>query len=266
MPKAARTGIASRASRVTFSPLTASRWLSPARTKSSFVASSTPSSSPRTKPRASAASRAGMPSPSPASARSRSSPVREIATATRTAIPISTGRERRGVIALASRLQPFAQRFHRRRADPGDLVELVDRGEPAVFFAELDDVFGGHRADAVDRVQFGGRRGAEADRAVFFGARSAPGRPARRRDLVPGTTTCCPSASRAARFIESSSAFPSRPPPASPRRRPDSRPAAGRRLGPRTAPVTSTTTSPPSTEKVSSPSRFAADSPSDPYS
>ena len=39
-----------------------------------------------------------------------------------------------------SGLEAFAQRFHRRRADPGDLVELVDRGEAAVLFAEFDDV------------------------------------------------------------------------------------------------------------------------------
>ena len=34
-------------------------------------------------------------------------------------------------------LEAVAQRLHRRRADAADLVELVDRGEPAVLVAEL---------------------------------------------------------------------------------------------------------------------------------
>ena len=64
-------------------------------------------------------------------------------------------------------LEPGSQRLHRRRPDPGDLVELVDRREAAVLVAEVDDVLSGDRPDAVDRVELLDGRGAEADRAVF---------------------------------------------------------------------------------------------------
>ncbi len=48
-----------------------------------------------------------------------------------------------------------------------------------MFFAELDDVFGGDRADAVDRVELLDGGGAEADRPSFFagGARHGTGWP-----------------------------------------------------------------------------------------
>ena len=83
--------------------------------------------------------------------------------------------------AHRSGLEAFAQRFHRRGADPRDLIELVDRRQAAVFFAELDDVFRRHWTDAVDRVEFGRGRGREADRAVFFDSGPRRGRGARRR-------------------------------------------------------------------------------------
>ena len=73
-----------------------------------------------------------------------------------------------------------------------------------MFVAELDDVRGGDRADAVDRVELLDGRGAEADRAVF--GRRAGGARRRRPGPRSGTTTCCPSASRAARLTASSSA------------------------------------------------------------
>src|SRR5262249_47537956 len=140
--------------RATFWPETASRWLSPARRKSETVRGSIPPSSPRTKPRASSASRGGIPRPSAESARRWISPVCASAIPTATAAPIATGtQESRPVFMARSGLKALAKRFHRRRPDPAHLVELVDRGEPSVPVAELDDVAGGHRADPVDRLE-----------------------------------------------------------------------------------------------------------------
>ena len=81
-----------------------------------------------------------------------------------------------------------------------------------MLVAELDDVLRGHRADPLDRVELLDRRGAEADRA---GRRSQPASPAtapRQGPGLGGTTTCWPSASRAARLIASTSALAVAPP------------------------------------------------------
>ena len=140
-----------------------------------------------------------------------------------------------------SGLEPGAERLHGRRADAVDLVELVDRGEPPCWSRKstmfcavtgpIPSIVSSSSTVAVPRLI--GPRLASAARAD---ARGAP---------VPGpwrTTTCWPSASRAARLIASTRA-----------RRRAARaldrvvdPRAGRqpvdaRVG--TAPATSTTTS-----------------------
>src|SRR5262245_41290643 len=104
-----------------------------------------------------------MPRPSAASARSRiSARCGKQRTARRTthATPNLDGRPAR--IASPLRLQARPQRLHRRRPDAADPVELVDRGEAAVLFAEVDDVLSRDRADAVDRVELLDRSRAEA--------------------------------------------------------------------------------------------------------
>ena len=97
-----------------------------------------------------------------------------------------------------SGLERGPERLHRRRADAADLVELVDRGEPAVLVAELDDLLRRHRPDALDPVELLDGRAAEADRAAL-----PPGRRGRCVAPRPGTTTCWPSLRRAARLIAS---------------------------------------------------------------
>src|SRR3954453_11290055 len=188
MPRRPSTGIARSASRVTFSPETASRWLSPERRKSSFVASSIPSSSPRTNPFASSASREGIPWASPSPARCRISPLFASPSAPTSAMPSRIGRDGRGE-RIRLRLQTPPQRLHRRRADPRHLVELVDRGETAVFIAEIDDVAGGDRPDPVDFFQLLHRGGAKADRTFFGGGRGrrrcARGKAFRYHHLLP---------------------------------------------------------------------------------
>ena len=59
--------------------------------------------------------------------------------------------------------------------DPRDLVELLDRGDPAPLVAELDDVGSDDRPDAVDRLEIGLIRRAEADRAVLGPGRGRGG-------------------------------------------------------------------------------------------
>ena len=93
---------------------------------------------------------------------------------------------RQGSPSAPLRLEPVAKRLHRRRADAADLVELVDRGEPAVLVAVGEDVARGHRPDALDRVELLERRRAEADRPVRRrrgrGARPCRPGPLRRDD------------------------------------------------------------------------------------
>src|SRR3954447_14502072 len=125
------------------------------------------SSSPRTKPRASSASRAGMPRPRAASARARISPRWASPSAATATAERTTSLDGHPLRIAGLGLEAGAQRLHRRRPDPAHLVELVDGGEAAVLFAELDDVLCRDRTDPVDRVQLldGGR--AEADRPSF---------------------------------------------------------------------------------------------------
>ena len=88
-----------------------------------------------------------------------------------------------------------------RRADPGDRVEVVDRGERPVLLAVVDDLLRRHRPDPGKRVELLDRRGVEVDRSGGDGAPAAarpgsrqPARagdrpraraPARRRRAVP---------------------------------------------------------------------------------
>ena len=105
----------------------------------------------------------------------------------------------------------------------------------AVLVPELEDVGGGDRPDAVDRLERRLVGGPEADR-TRIGRRGRRPRPVAGADAEPvrtGTTTCWPSASRAARLIAFGSARPLAPRPVRPRRRPASRRAAGRPRAPR---------------------------------
>ena len=58
-------------------------------------------------------------------------------------------------------------------ADAGDLVELVDAPEAAVLLAVVEDLLGGGRADAVERVELLERRGVEVDRRRLRAPRPA---------------------------------------------------------------------------------------------
>src|SRR3954447_17273281 len=68
--------------------------------------------------------------------------------------------------ARTSGLQARAERFHGRRADARNLIEVVDRPDAAVLVAEVDDVLRGDRPDPLDRVEVGDRGRREADGGV----------------------------------------------------------------------------------------------------
>ena len=100
-------------------------------------------------------------------------------------------------------------------ADPWDLVELVDGGEPAVLLAVVEDLLGRGGADPVERVELLERRRVEVQRLV--------GRRRRRRRRAPpraradrlgrtGTRIWRPSSSLAARLIWVRSALRVGPP------------------------------------------------------
>src|SRR4029077_6160660 len=85
-----------------------------------------------------------------------------------------SGTEAIGVpAARRSRLQGGPERLHGRGPDAVDLVELVDRGEPAVLVAELDDLLGGDRPDPLDAVKLLDRGAAKADWAGLASRRRA---------------------------------------------------------------------------------------------
>ena len=130
-----------------------------------------------------------------------------------------------------SGLKAVSQGLHGRWPDPADLVELLDRGEPSVLVAELDDV----RRPSPGRSP----RSCRAARRSRSPARSARprSRSSRLRVEAPpgprsGITTCWPSASRAARLTALEQRRAKRPArPADRIDHPGSRTAAGRRPG-----------------------------------
>src|SRR3954469_3413255 len=63
-----------------------------------------------------------------------------------------------------SQLDRLAERRKALVAYPVDLAQLVDRAEPAVRIAVLDDPPGKRRTDPVERVELRNRRGRQADR------------------------------------------------------------------------------------------------------
>src|SRR5262249_20013740 len=135
--------------------------------------------SPSTNPRASSASREGIPRASAASARPRTSPVWASATATTAAIPSKrrTGGRSVRIAAAALGVQAGAPPLHPRRARPPHL------GEPAAFVAELDYVLSRHRPDPVDRFELLDRGAAKADRPFFGAGAGGHGRTASRGQL-----------------------------------------------------------------------------------
>ncbi len=144
---------------------------------------------------------------------------------------------------VRSRRDVVAQRFQRRRSDPGDLVELLDAREAALFRAVVEDALGGDRPDAVECVELLERRRVQVDRA----GRRRPRRPARRRPpgTRTGTTIWRPSSSSWARLTWCRSPRRVAPPA---RRSASVDPCARPQpidAGPRTAPATCTTTWPP---------------------
>ena len=139
-----------------------------------------------------------------------------------------------------------------RLADARDLTQLVDRAEPAVRGAPVEDPLGQHRPDAGQPVQRLERRGVEVDRA---GRRRSPPRRCRgARDCAAvrrrpagrrgdRTTTCSPSTSGRARLTLAVAAAAVAPPAAATASA--TRDPAGSRTRPGrcTAPATWTTTS-----------------------
>ena len=141
--------------------------------------------------------------------------------------------------ASLSRHHQLAKLLDGRRPDPGHSVQFLDRPKGAVLRSIVEDLLGGHRADPGQSVQLLERRRAQADgpgRAAVVAPAAGTPPPMTLR----GTSTCCPSASGAARFRASRSAFGVAPPArsiASATREPSTkRYSPGRR----TAPATST--------------------------